>query len=208
GPDDQPIEVTSVVPAGGNGREFDVKFASQSATGLYRLVLGPHIVDMSGNELDQNINGTPGEDPDDNVTATFTIVTSFVFTSTDVPIYFSEFEVVSSLLNIDQDLPIADLNVSLNISFPQTGNLSIWLVSPAQNIVQLSYRNGDGADFFDTTFDDEADIAVNASAAPFTASVRPDQPLSAFDEQNARGTWQLFVQNVSEVPDFGSINAW
>jgi subtilisin family serine protease/subtilisin-like proprotein convertase family protein len=209
GPDDQPIDVISVVPAGGNGREFDIKFAAQSALGLYTLVLGPHIADRGGNELDQNHNGTPGEDPDDTFTATFTIVSSFVFASTDVPVFFSEFEVVSSLLHIDQDLPIADLNVTLNLSFPQAGNLSIWLVSPAQTVVQLSYRNGGSdADFLDTVFDDEADVPIGSSAAPFTGSVRPDEALSAFDEQNARGTWQLFVQNVSDTPEFGSINAW
>jgi len=209
GPDGEPIGIMGISPAGGNGREFNVTFPAQSAVGQYTLVLGPHISDTTGNELDQDGNRTGGEDPDDDITANFTIVTSFVFTSSDVPIVFSDFDAVSSLLTIDQDLPIGDINVGINLSFPQAGNLSIWLVSPAQTVVQLSYRNGGAeADFTDTIFDDEADTAIGSGAAPFTGSFQPDEALGAFQLENARGTWQLFVQNVSDTPDFGSINAW
>jgi subtilisin family serine protease len=209
GPDGEPIGILGVSPAGGNGREFNVNFTPQSARGDYTLVLGPHIADIVGNELDQNGNRIGGEDPDDDVTITFSIVTSFVFTSTDVPIYFSDLDAVSSFITIDQDLPIDDVNVGLNLSFPQDGNLSIWLISPAQTVVELSNQNGGvDPDFLDTIFDDEADTAISSGSPPFTGSFRPDEVLAALQRQNARGVWQLFVKNVSDTPDFGSINGW
>jgi hypothetical protein len=57
-----PITVTgvSVVPFT-DYTQFDVAFAPQSATGRYTLVVGPHIRDIYGNEMDQNGNGIPGE---------------------------------------------------------------------------------------------------------------------------------------------------
>jgi subtilisin family serine protease len=68
------ITVTGVsaVPLS-NNFQFDVAFAPQSAAGTYTLVVGPHIRDIYGNEMDQNGNGIPGEDPGDRFTTTFSL---------------------------------------------------------------------------------------------------------------------------------------
>jgi hypothetical protein len=68
------INVTGVstVPLSGN-TQFDVAFAAQSAAGMYTLVVGPHIRDIYGNEMDQNGNFIPGEDPGDRFTTTFSL---------------------------------------------------------------------------------------------------------------------------------------
>ena len=50
-----------------------VQFAAQSASGAYTMVVGPHILDLAGNAMDQDGNGTNGESPADRYTAAFTI---------------------------------------------------------------------------------------------------------------------------------------
>ena len=53
--------------------QYEVVFAEQSAPGLYRLVIGPDILDLAGNPMDQNDDGTSGDDPLDQFEATFTL---------------------------------------------------------------------------------------------------------------------------------------
>src|SRR5262249_34369058 len=68
------IPVTSITPvAGSNNMRFDLAFDPQAAEGTYRLVFGPSVTDVFGNAMDQNGNLIPGEFPDDEYTATFTI---------------------------------------------------------------------------------------------------------------------------------------
>src|SRR5262249_39963077 len=61
-----------VTPVGSDGKTFDVTFQSQGAVGTYRLTFGPNVLDLSGNPMDQNLNGVAGQDTD-TYTATFTI---------------------------------------------------------------------------------------------------------------------------------------
>jgi fibronectin type 3 domain-containing protein/subtilisin family serine protease len=55
---------------------YEVDFPSQSAAGNYTLVVGPQILDSNGHPMDQNGNGVPGEVPQDQYTATFTVLSS------------------------------------------------------------------------------------------------------------------------------------
>ncbi|MBX3413049.1 MAG: S8 family serine peptidase [Pirellulales bacterium] len=58
-----------------NQNTLRVSFNAQSAVGAYTLVLGPDLLDADdGFALDQDNDATPGESPDDQYTATFTIV--------------------------------------------------------------------------------------------------------------------------------------
>jgi hypothetical protein len=56
-----------------DAQHLQVNFASQSAAGTYSLVIGPQILTAGGAALDQNQNGTPGEVPADEYTASFAI---------------------------------------------------------------------------------------------------------------------------------------
>jgi hypothetical protein len=82
-----PIAVQSV-----SSTEFEVVFASQSAPGLYRLVVGPHIADVTGNAMDQDEDRVGGENPGDRFETTFTIsagpevVARFDFGTTSSPV--------------------------------------------------------------------------------------------------------------------------
>jgi subtilisin-like proprotein convertase family protein len=204
-----PLAPLAVTPVPGNDRQFDIWFDPQSTSGDYALDLGPHITDLAGNEVDQNGDGFPGEDGGDDYLASFTLSSSSVYSSPDVPVAISGFNAFGSYLTIDQDLPIGDLNVKLNLNFPRDGNLNIWLVSPQGTAVDLSNRHGaKSANFRDTIFDDEADTPIAQGAAPFAGSFQPDEALSSFDSQSARGTWELFIQNVTTTRNRGTLNAW
>jgi subtilisin family serine protease len=69
-----PISVAGVflVP-GSNGTQYDIDFLPQTATGVYTLVIGPNIRDLSGNPLDQDGDLLGDEGPSDQYTATFGI---------------------------------------------------------------------------------------------------------------------------------------
>jgi hypothetical protein len=56
-----------------DNQHLQVNFAAQSAAGSYRMVIGPQILTVNGTPMDQNQNGTPGEVPADEYTASFAI---------------------------------------------------------------------------------------------------------------------------------------
>ena len=56
-------------------------------------------------------------------------------------------------------------------------------------------------------FDDAAATSITAGAAPFTGSFRPEGLLSAFNGQDAFGTWTLRVTD-DLGGDVGFINSW
>ncbi len=71
-PDGQPVTIEdSPVHLGNN--EWQVSFDPQIREGEYQLLVGPHIEDLDGHELDLDIDGLPGEDPDDVYVGTFSI---------------------------------------------------------------------------------------------------------------------------------------
>jgi serine protease len=212
---DGPVYALSVSPVNGDNTTFDVTFDAQSTPGNYTLVIGSDIEDMGHNRIDQNGDGS--SDDNDNFQVSFSILpagsSSGPYSSTDVPTPISGFSVITSHLTIDQDLPIADVNVALNLTYPRDGNLKIWLVSPAGTSVTLSQRRGGNlvnasANFTDTDFDDQADTPIAMGSAPFTGTFQPDEPLSTFDNENAFGTWQLNIQNLSAKSRQGTINSW
>jgi serine protease len=215
GPGDA-ISVLAVVPVAGSNRQFDVTFAPQTELGVYTLVLGPDISDTSGNLLDQDRDGTGGEDPDDAYTLTFEITDILRQDSTDVPKHIDSLEFLFGLptistLTIGQNVAISDVNLQLEIYYPNTEELKIYLQSPAGTRVTLVNEFDTFGDyFFSTRFDDEATIPIGSGSPPYSGSYRPIQSLSAFDGQGAAGTWRLVVE--AHLGDFlageGDLFAW
>lgn len=57
--------------AGSNQTQFDIAFDRQTNTGLYTLVIGPNILDLAGNLMNQDGDATNGEATQDQVMLTF-----------------------------------------------------------------------------------------------------------------------------------------
>lgn len=66
-----PISVDPPVDQGGN--VWRISFAEQSSAGEYHVLVGPHIEDLDGNEMDQDEDGVAGEEPDDVYGGVFTV---------------------------------------------------------------------------------------------------------------------------------------
>ncbi len=118
-------------------------------------------------------------------------------------------------------------NVTMDVLHTWTGDIALFLISPAGQVLELSSGNGGASDNFSiTVFTDFAPQFITEGMAPFNGSFRPEgrqqntsppfpngNPLgtytfqNTFDGINADGEWQLFINDF--VPaDVGIINSW
>ena len=75
---DGSVTLTDISPIAGN--TYRVSFVAQTDRGTYQVVIGPQITDLSGNAMDQDADGTPGEATDDRYVGSsiLTRATAFV----------------------------------------------------------------------------------------------------------------------------------
>lgn len=130
--------------------------------------------------------------------------------STDTPVAICDTCTVSSTLNVAGHGRILDINALVNITHGWNADLVLSL-SHAGITVLLSNRQGGsgGANYTDTLFDDQADLAIDAgyAYAPYTGSFRPQEALAAFVGLDVFGDWILTVVD-SEAGDEGSIDGF
>lgn len=142
-------------------------------------------------------------------TAAFSAQAAVVTLSNSTPVTVCDMCVVNSTITYNSHLLLDDVNVSIfNLRHTWDSDLVIQLISPTGTQVMLSNRRGaSGENYINTVFDDEASQSIAAARAPFTGSFRPDALLSAFDGQDAFGTWTLRVSDVTAF-DNGRLNSW
>ncbi|MEZ4959931.1 MAG: proprotein convertase P-domain-containing protein [Saprospiraceae bacterium] len=114
---------------------------------------------------------------------------------------------LSRTFNVTDNFTINDLNVGLNFSHTWRGDVRVRLTSPLGTVVTLiTQTNADNNDNQDFMLDDESANPINNginnnTASPYydaDRSAAPSNPLSAFDGQNAFGTWTLEFCNVNQ----------
>lgn len=110
---------------------------------------------------------------------------------------------VTRTIAVAPSFTIADLDVGFLASHTYRSDIQLDLTSPAGTTVRL--LNGLGVtgfnyDNYNVLLNDESATLVNngfhaandgLAAPPYQSNVRPNNPLSAFDGQNASGTWTL-----------------
>ncbi len=195
--------------AGSNNTEFTFNITSSSTAGIYTIQVGPAILDLAGNNMNQDGDTINGELTQDAYTASFTKTASstFNFYNTTVAA-IKDLTKTVSYITINQDIKISDLNLMVNVTHTYDSDLIISLKSPTGVVSTLSYRRGGSADnFVSTLFDDEATKAISAGVAPFKGSFKPETLLSAFDGLNTRGVWTLTVEDKA-TRDTGKLNSW
>jgi subtilisin-like proprotein convertase family protein len=211
---DGPIAVTSVAAASGT-RQFDINFDPQTTLGEYTLVLSPQITDVEGHLIDQDRDGLGAEDPDDFFTVTFEISDVARFTSTvdmDIDVLdYLFFGPVESTISVGPNMTISDINVQLDIYYPNVDELKIYVESPSgKRVTLLELFEGYGDNFIGTNFDDEAATPIANGTWPYVGDFRPHSPLSAFNGEKAAGTWTLFIE--AHLNDFlageGFLDGW
>ncbi len=132
--------------------------------------------------------------------------------SNDVPKVISSAaaNTITSTLTIPASLgaTITDLNVvGLDITHSWISDLTVRLRSPAGTTVTLFNQIcNDQADIF-MNLDDQAVITNFPCPPTGGVTVKPANPLSAFNGQNSAGTWTLTVID-NAADDGGSLNGW
>ena len=134
----------------------------------------------------------------------------FTFASGDTPLDIPDQSSASSVITVANSGRVLDVNLLLNLSHTYDADLVLTLSHGGTTVI-LSNRNGGsgGADYADTLFDDSAYTAINDgyAYAPYTGPFRPEQALSAFNDQDIAGDWILTATDM-EYEDTGTINHW
>lgn len=128
--------------------------------------------------------------------------------SANTPLAITDYQNTYDEVEIAAPGNILDINVRTDISHTRTGELRLILKGPDNTAVMLSDRNGgDGDDYNNTLFDDEAELSITESSAPFAGRFRPQYPLEAFVGKPLTGTWQIRV-NDGGSGNSGTLNSW
>jgi subtilisin family serine protease/subtilisin-like proprotein convertase family protein len=195
GPDGQAIAINAVVDVDGSGdRMFDVLFSTQTAPGTYTLVIDGHVVDRAGIALA-------------GYQATFTITKVRTFWPNKSVAILPNRQSVS-LLNVNEDLSFDAVTVQVDIRHPYAGDLDLRLQAPdGTEIVLSKHPGGEGEDFQNTVFDDQASSPIRAGSAPFAGVYRPEVALANLVGKSTVGQWKLAVEDRGGR-GVGRIYAW
>jgi serine protease len=213
GPGGVAIAPTGISLVSGTNNQFDVSFATQSGVGGYSITVGPGILDLAGNGMDQNQNGVNGESADTySVGGNIAPARTVFAPSTALPAAIRDNQTTTISFVVPANSPIGsfsitDLNVTLSATHTYTNDLRITLTSPGGTVVTLfNRRGGSGDNLTGTTFDDEAGVSIANGAAPFSGAFRPETVLSTFDGKSAVGTWKLSITDLA-TQDSGNVTA-
>ncbi len=132
--------------------------------------------------------------------------------STNVPIHISTISETTfvSVLNNPVSKTVLDINCTINAEHTYDADLTFSLISPSgTEIVLAGGIGGDGENFTNTVFDDEAPVSIDSSLAvpPFTGTFKPIEKLWLFDGENAFGEWKLRVTDNGPA-DGGTLLGW
>jgi subtilisin-like proprotein convertase family protein len=136
--------------------------------------------------------------------------TSLASANVPLPISSKNETTFVSILNNPVAKTILDINCTINAEHTYDADLTFSLISPSgTEIVLAGGVGGDGNNFSNTVFDDEAPAAIDSSLAvpPFTGIFKPLEKLWLFDGENSFGEWKLKVTD-NGAADGGALLGW
>lgn len=113
----------------------------------------------------------------------------------------------TSVINVPNNAPLTDVNVTIDIQHTWNNDLDIFLISPLGTVIELSTDNGnDGdTDYTNTVFDQEATNSITSGSSPFTGTFIPEGDLSTLYGELSGGDWTLSVDDDFGFADGGQI---
>ncbi|AUC82303.1 zinc-dependent metalloprotease family protein [Lacinutrix sp. Bg11-31] len=147
---------------------------------------------------------------------TFTSGYSFITGSTEcltanstAPTPIVSTQTLNSTITIGNDIPLSDINISVNITHPFIGDVVLELISPQGTSVALIATQCEGNPDMIATFDDagSASITCSTTSPAISGTLQPVQPLSAFNGESSFGDWKLNVTDTG-IGDDGVLNSW
>ncbi|HOH29821.1 MAG TPA: DNRLRE domain-containing protein, partial [Candidatus Hydrogenedentes bacterium] len=120
------------------------------------------------------------------------------FSMEGLPVTIPPTSSASVTLDVEESVVIKDLNVEISLDTDYIDGISLYLYSPEGNEAMLVENvRKSGSYFTGTIFNYEAIQSIHAGTDPFTGNHRPDTPLFYMDGENARGEWELYIENVN-----------
>jgi subtilisin-like proprotein convertase family protein len=140
----------------------------------------------------QTFTGSGGSIPDNGPSASFAIAVSGL----------SQATLDTSNFGVQR--------VCINAIHPWVSDLEFSLIAPDGTMIPLSIGNGgDGDNYTNTCFEQDAPQSITAASAPFTGTFRPQGQLGLVNNgQNGNGTWTLHVLDNYPFADAGSLLNW
>ena len=117
--------------------------------------------------------------------------------------------VTTSIINMDQNAVITDVNLTLNIEHTWDADLEVKLIAPdgVTEIILFEDIGSDEDNFTNTVLDDDASTVISDGEAPFTGSYRPTGSLSDFNGLLSGGDWTLYINDDADG-DGGTLLDW
>lgn len=114
---------------------------------------------------------------------------------------------ITSKIAFYEDLPLADINVMLDVEHTFLADLVISLTSPAGTTVVLTSNSCGDAQDINAIFDDDASAFNCAGTPAINGTVKPLGSLSSFDGESILGEWILEIQD-NAASDGGRLNSF
>jgi subtilisin-like proprotein convertase family protein len=114
-----------------------------------------------------------------------------------------------SLASLEVKAPgkVTAVTVKVLLRHSCASDVRLWLQSPSGTRVLLTSRRGGASQDILAAFDDEAAVSIVDGAAPITGTYRPQEALSRFGGEPARGEWRLVIEDVA-TGDGGWLEQW
>ena len=147
-------------------------------------------------------------DSNKTCTANFCHEGCLCYPSSDTPVAIPDLDTINSSINVPDGFTIDDVNVTLDITHTYDADLDVYLISPQGTRVELfTDVGGNGANFTNTTLDDECATPITGGTVPFTGCYQPEGSLSDFDGENSSGVWTLELSD-DYLADAGTLQSW
>jgi serine protease len=181
-PSGRVIPTWSYVVAGSGDRQMRVEFNDQTQLGSYRLAVNSSVKDTMGMALK----------PYQSYVSLYAPRT---YNSTAAQA-IKPYGLTISPITVPAGATVGNLQVRVNVNYPDDANLYLYLVSPSGKWIPLDYnRGGWSANLTNTLFSQQAGTPIADGRAPFDGAYRPEGSLNNFVGLAAGGTWRLGVRN-------------
>lgn len=108
----------------------------------------------------------------------------------------TSFGTIISSIEVNYDLKILDLDIFVDIEHPYIEDIALYLEAPeGSRYLLTSELGGDGQDYTNTVFDEEATVTIDNASPPFTGSFKPLQSIQSLYGTSSAGSWKLIVED-------------
>ena len=112
---------------------------------------------------------------------------------------------INASIEIKEDLPLASLEVSLDIAHSYLSDLVVKLYAPSGKVAVLIANSCGQGENLVATFSDAAPVFNCANDPAISGFVRPLGSFEIFREDSIKGIWRLEIEDVAEA-DGGALN--